>query len=497
MTVICKKKELPVIPQTSTFFMPQKIDRQQFLQLILFSPLTALINPAKAAVQPKIFGNNDWTATGNVVYYKAGDAAYETLRKGFNKRIDKFPAVIALCKNTNGVVEAINLAAKNNLPIAVKSGGHCMEGFSCNNGGMVINLSFMKNIEWIDKDTIKVGPGCTLKELYNELLPHKKIIPGGSCSGVGIGGLVLGGGYGLMARKFGLTCDSLLGVTMVNGKGKIISSADDNDLLWASKGGNNGNFGVATELTFKVHPAPATMQSFRFKSYKVDAVKAKQIINIWFELTADMSTDCFSAFVLNGKTVYILLTNVGKHTAAVQRAIDGLSKITQRTTRTNARPLAQALKVYYGRQQPMYFKNASAGLYKDFNSIEPFIGKVLDIVTGTPGMIYQVNTLGGNIQNAEWEAAGAFPHRAYAYFSELQTYWETPKQENRLLERFRQVQQVFTNNGIMAQYRNYPDIDFTNWAEMYYGVNYKKLQELKIKYDPENLFRYQQSVQVS
>ena len=124
-----------------------------------------------------------------MVYYKAGDAEYEALKKGFNKRFDKTPLVIALCKNTNGVAEAVDYAAKNNLPIAVKSGGHCMEGFSCNNGGMVINISAMKSIEWVDNETVKLNPGCTLSEIYDALLPKKKIIPGGSCAGVGIGGI--------------------------------------------------------------------------------------------------------------------------------------------------------------------------------------------------------------------------------------------------------------------------------------------------------------------
>ena len=477
--------------------MPQKIDRKKFLELALLSPIAMAAKPLQFLSDKKHGDKNGLMQEENVIYYKAGDAAYEKLRKGFNKRIDKFPAMIALCKNNNGVAEAIRLAVQQNFPVAIKSGGHCMEGFSCNNGGMVICLSALKNIEWINNDTIKVGPGCTLAELYNALLPKKKIIPGGSCSGVGIGGLVLGGGYGLMARKFGLTCDSLQNITMVDGSGKIISAATDSDLLWANKGGNNGNFGVATEFTFKVHPAPAYMQSFRFKSYKTDVEKAKVILKAWFELTADLPTDCFSAFVLNGKTVYILLTNVGKHTEALQKIINELSAATQRTTKTARQPLAPALKTYYGRQQPMYFKNASAGLYKNFTAIEAFIDKVIATVLTSPGMIYQVNTLGGNIQNPEFETASAFPHRAYPYFSELQTYWETPKQEARLLEKFQQVQQVFINNGITAQYRNYPDINFNNWPEMYYGANYKKLQQLKNKYDPNNVFRYEQSIKSS
>ena len=369
-----------------------------------------------------------------------------------------------------------------------------MEGFSGNDGGLVINMSAMKNIEWLNNETVKLNPGVKLAEIYDALLPRKKIIPGGSCAGVGIGGLVLGGGYGLMARKFGLTCDSLQSITMVDGKGKIVTASGNDELLWACKGGNNGNFGVVTELTFKVPTAPSFMQSHRFRAYKVDAARAKAVLQKWFELTATLPVECFSAFVLNGKTLYILLTNVGKQTMAVKNVIAGLKVITDKTTANTPQPLAKALKVYYGRSNPMYFKNASAGLYKNFGEINAFVDKALDIVVSTPGMIYQVNTLGGNIQNADFEKLSSFPHRAYPYFSELQTYWETPSQQKRLLEKFEQVQQVFISNGIKAQYRNYPDINFSNWPELYYGRSFKRLQAVKAQYDPNNLFRYEQSI---
>jgi FAD/FMN-containing dehydrogenase len=282
---------------------------------------------------------------------------------------------------------------------------------------------------------------------------------------------------------------------MVDGTGKIITASGNDELLWACRGGNNGNFGVVTEFTFKVHNAPAVMQSYRFRAYKVDAARAKNILQKWFELSALLPVDCFSAYVLNGKTLYILLTNVGKQTDAVKNMIAGLKAVTDKTTNTVTQPLAKALKAYYGRPNPMNFKNASAGLYKNFGEIGGFIEQALGIVVSTPGMIYQVNTLGGNIQNAGFEKGSAFPHRAYGYFSELQTYWELPSQQRRLLERFQQVQQVFNSNGIKAQYRNYPDINFSNWPELYYGNNYKRLQQVKAMYDPKNLFRYEQSVQ--
>jgi FAD/FMN-containing dehydrogenase len=298
----------------------------------------------------------------------------------------------------------------------------------------------------------------------------------------------------LLGRKLGLTCDSLLEVTMVDGNGQIRNSKDDKELLWACKGGGNGNFGVVTALKFKTHKAPATLQSFRFKTYNVNTEKAKAILQKWFEVSVTLPPDCFSAYVLNGKTVYILLTNAGKHTSTTQQAVDVLSAVSGKTTKTKPQPIATALKVFYGQKEPLYFKNASAGLYKNFADIENCIDKAIGTVLATPGMIYQVNTLGGNIVNAEAEAAAAFPHRAFPYFSELQTYWENEKQSARLLKKFQEVQDIFTGNGIVTQYRNYPDINFAHWENLYYGSNYARLQQVKNKYDPNNLIRHQQSI---
>lgn len=466
------------------------MNRKNFLKLALFIPLANIFRPLQ------LFASNtgEFVSNENVQYIRKGQNFYDLLRQGFNKRINKYPLIIAKCFNEQGVAEAVGVARKNNLPIAVKSGGHCMEGFSCNNGGLVINMQEMSKIEWIDGNTIKVGPACKLHQLYDKLLPNNKIIPGGSCAGVAIGGLALGGGYGLLSRRFGLTCDSLQAINMVDGKGNIISSDLDKDLLWACKGGNNGNFGAVTSMTFTVHQSPSTMQSFKFRSFKVSKERAKFILEKWFELTPQLPDSCFSAFVLNHQTAYILLTNTDAQTDAVKKVINQLGSISDKTTTGEKLPLSRALKNYYGIQNPLYFKNASAGLYKKFDDIKRFIGEVIEIVRTTPGMIYQVNTLGGKIRNEKFEKESAFPHRDFLYFSELQTYWENSMQETQLLERFQKVQDVIYKNGIKAQYRNYPDINFKDSNEAYYGTNIYRLKELKQKYDPQNMFRFEQSI---
>jgi FAD/FMN-containing dehydrogenase len=266
------------------------MQRKKFMQLAGLSSLSFLLNPFKLIADELV----DFTSNEHVLYYKKGDASYEILRKGFNKRIDKYPQIIAQCFDETGISEAVKLAIKKKMPIAVKSSGHCMEGFSCNNDGMVINLSSINAIEWLDKTTIRVGSACTLSKLYAEILPKGKYLPGGSCAGVAVGGLTLGGGYGLLSRKFGLTCDSLNAVKMVDGNGQIISSENNSELLWGCKGGNNGNFGVVSTLTYKLHDAPAHMQSFKFRSFKVSTSRAKSIMESWFKFTKNLPNDCFT-----------------------------------------------------------------------------------------------------------------------------------------------------------------------------------------------------------
>ncbi len=469
------------------------MERKHFLKLALLANAAIATKPLAAMLKNFIIADFP-LSNSDVTYYKKADAQYDLLRKGFNKRIEKFPQLIAACTSTEGVAQAVKYAIANKLPVAIKSGGHCMEGFSTNNDGMVINVSLVNKVEWVEDFVVTVGPGCTLANLYNTILPKQKILPGGSCAGVGIGGLVTGGGYGLMSRLFGLTCDSLLDLTMVDGKGNIVTTANSPELLWACKGGGSGNFGIITELKFKVYTAPKAMQSIRFKTKNTNAQKAAEIFKLWFAESKLLPNHCFSACLLNGKTVYILLTNTSKTTLAVQNFIDKLSAASQTTSKTAAQPLANALKTYYGRQNPMNFKNASAGLYKNFTEIEPFIEDVLQKVINTPGMIYQVNTVGGAVQNVEFEKTSCFPHRSYFYFSELQAYWETPTQGNKLMARFEEVQQQFYKNSITTQYRNYPDVNFKDSLQQYYGNSLERLKAVKKIYDPNNVIRHEQSL---
>jgi len=166
---------------------------------------------------------------------------YDELRVRFNRRVERRPAFIALCEDTEQVAQAIRFAGARKLRVSVKSGGHSFEGFSSNDGGLVVDLSLLDRVQEVGNQQIRVGPGCTLEKLYDALLPKGRLLPAGSCGGVGVGGLTLGGGYGLFSRLYGLTCDHLLGVRFVDGRGNIHDTSEageiDDELLWACRGG--------------------------------------------------------------------------------------------------------------------------------------------------------------------------------------------------------------------------------------------------------------------
>lgn len=433
--------------------------------------------------------------SADVVFVYPEDENYESTNTYFNKRITRKPAVIALCKSTKGVSDAIKLARLQKLKLAVKSGGHSFEGYSNIEGGMVINLSSMKEFTWEGDGTLTAEAGVVLKELYEEILPKGKILPAGSCATVGLPGLTLGGGYGFFSRKLGLTCDNLLSATLVDVNGDVHEVDSSHELMWALRGGGNGNFGVVTKLNYQTHEAPKTFSRSRLKAYKLDAERAVSLLEGWFEATKSLGESCFSAFVLNNRTLTVLITNYDNEDQSAVNMHAQLLPSYDKESVLLEQPLAKALETYYGIQKPIYFRNSSAGLYNSFEDVRPCIKEMVQLVIDSPGMIYQVNTLGGQIGNEVYTTKSCYPHRSMGYLSELQTYWQKKKEHEGLKEAFASFLKILENNNLTAQYRNYPSAMFKEPLISYYGEeNYRKLQRLKYKYDPDELLGYAQGV---
>jgi FAD/FMN-containing dehydrogenase len=170
--------------------------------------------------------------------------------------IDKRPAVIAACATPDDVVDALERARRDGLAIAVRAGGHSVAGYSTNDGGLVIDVRPMKDIE-IDptRRVARVGAGVTWGELDRAAQEHGLAVTGGRASTTGVAGFTLGGGSGWLDRKLGLACDNLTAVELVTVDGRRVraDAHENGDLLWASRGGG-GNFGVVTTLELALHP---------------------------------------------------------------------------------------------------------------------------------------------------------------------------------------------------------------------------------------------------
>src|SRR5215208_6378977 len=182
--------------------------------------------------------------------------ATTTARPTFNAMHDGQPDVVAICSTMADVVEAVNSARNQGLPVAVRGGGHSIAGLSTIDGGMLIDLASMNGVE-VDQERrlAKVQGGAVLGDLDRATQQFGLAVPSGVVSDTGVAGLTLGGGYGWLRRKYGLACDNVLSYEVVGADGEVrTASADSNpDLYWALRGGG-GNFGVVTSFTFKLHP---------------------------------------------------------------------------------------------------------------------------------------------------------------------------------------------------------------------------------------------------
>jgi len=427
--------------------------------------------------------------------YSRDDALYVAFRQGYNKRLNPAPKYIAVCRSEDHIRQALQLAREEGLKVAVRSGGHCFEGFSNNDGGLVVNVSQMKRIQWLDAETVRIEVGCTLREIQAALFPRRRLLPSGSCGSVGIAGLTLGGGYGFFSRKHGLTCDSLLSLRMVAPNGSVVDGLEDPELLWACKGGGNGNFGVVSSLCFKTQALPPHFDSHVLKFRKLDVGRFEQILRTWFSLSGRLPPHGFGAFVLNGRTLTVLVTGyeAGPELSQLVAPLRAMADSAESTLQAD---LPTAMRRYHGRPGPINFKNASAGMFSGLEEVLRVLQPLFDQLVSHPGIVFQINTLGGRIADPGFEQASCFPHRHLPYLGELQAYWEHDAAAPGLMRAFDAIQALFRDSGVSAHYANYPDIGFAHWEQSYYGVNYVRLQQVKRRYDPDDLLHHPQSIRL-
>ncbi len=458
-------------------------NRRKFLQL----GFTALLAPHAAGQE----------VVENSSIHLPGSDGYRLACKLFNSRLLPQPAAVKKCLGENDVIAGIEWAREQKKSISIKSGGHCFEGYCLADHSVSLDMSGIDQMSF-DKNTkiLTVGPGAKLRQINDFLLERGRVLPAGSCAGVGIGGLTLGGGYGLLARQYGLTCDQLLGLRMIDAKGSVHQCDGDHELLKACRGGGNGNFGVITQFKFRTQKAPTHLYHRRFKAKNLTPEKTHVLLEAWFIATKDLPRDAFSAFVLNGKSLTILLTHTDlKSQTGITAMMKPLEKLVSTTTRYYAPLYPIAIKTYYGRSGPLPFKNACAGMLQGFAELKDVVEVLAKQVADTSGVIWQCNTLGGAIQDPTYAAASVFAHRDCSYMSEIQGYWDDPEREPVVIKAVDTIQTLLADHGIKRHYCNYPDRNFPDPQKSYFG-DLSFLQKIKRQYDPDDVFHHPQGVRL-
>ena len=208
-----------------------------------------------------VIGQLRRTLSGEVIM--PGDDAYDAARRVWNGMIDKYPAFVVRPRTTSDVVASIATARQLGLEIAVRDGGHNVAGASTVDGGLVIDLSFMRAVT-VDQDRRRamVQGGALLSNLDSATSAFGLATPAGMVSHTGVAGLTLGGGYGYLSRTYGLACDNLVAAELVTADGDVVlaSETENADLLWGLRGAG-ANFGVVTSLEFRLHPLPQVMET--------------------------------------------------------------------------------------------------------------------------------------------------------------------------------------------------------------------------------------------
>ncbi|AVP96119.1 FAD-binding oxidoreductase [Ahniella affigens] len=414
------------------------------------------------------------------------DADYATRRGGFNQRIVRKPAVLALCRSMTGIQRALAFAAESNLKVGIRSGGHCFEGHGLIENGLLLDLSALNTLKR-QGDLVDIGPGAKLGGVYQQLAAENRLLPAGSCAGVGVAGLALGGGYGFFARQHGLTSDHLVELDLIDAGGKLHTVRDDDPLLMACRGGGNGQFGAVSRLRFRTHPAPSRFASHRFRFRELTVARAKALAERWCDLVERLPLTSYASFVLNGRTLTVLITDSAAK--APTGFADQLARFGADATETP--PVREDLFLagiqrFSGGTTPMYFKNFSAGYYADWADLaRGFEALAALVIEQKPNSILQINSLAGAISTNT--VPSAYAHRRMKYLGEFQVYYNSPKQAEpalALTERARQVIEAHWSR----HYANYPNDAFQDATRAYYGAQLPRLQQLKRDLDPDRRF---------
>jgi hypothetical protein len=442
-----------------------------------------------------------------------GSPEYDEVVAIDNGRTRTPPALVIRANATADIRQAILFAQDIKLPMTVRGGGHSAAGYCLNRGGIVLDLGLMKGIR-LDKDKqrLTVQMGATWNDVYGYVYRSAApLIPvGGGCLTVGLPGFLQGGGYSFVSRSYGLGCDNVTEIKLVDAAGTLRTlTADatderDKDLFWACRGGGGGNFGVAVEMTLQLHtPAAATVLGGQL-SYPLE--RAEEVIAAYDAWTKTLP-DAMAAYGYVGlqpdpaqpsrRIPAFRITPVYNGTYA-----DGIDLLQPMLgldpfdAQLHSVPLP-ALEMAIGRSTLVGDRQAyiRSGMIGDPGWTKDMIKAVQQAMATAPSPdSFVVWTHGqGKVLKPDCSDLGAYPHRDKRFIFELKSIWNDPADTRANVEWAYDFGEALSSQ-FHGAYVNYIDPLQKGWAKAYYGDNLERLQKIKKEADPTGFFRFQQSV---
>ncbi|MFD5826350.1 FAD-binding oxidoreductase [Lentzea sp. NPDC060358] len=450
------------------------------------SPAPSSLAPSSPAVPG---GPPDWAAlrsrlAGRLALPGGDDFAYQGFNPVWDGRKPAAVARVASPADVQACVEAVRLRA----PVAARSGGHSYAGYSTPENGLQVDLRDLAAVEVLPGDQVRIGAGAALGEVSRVLAASGRCLPTGTCPSVGVAGLTLGGGIGVLARKYGLTCDHLVSAQVVTADGRLVtaSAQQEPDLFWALRGGGGGNFGIVTEFVFSTVPAPeVTVFSLEYP-----AGATADVLGAWQTWIARAPNELWSNVNVRGGAQPTC--RVGGCFAGSAGALSSLLSGLPAAANRFVQPQSYSGAVQYfagtGVQHESFV--ASSRIVREPIS-DP--ARAVALMNGQSDESYLIfDGLGGAVADVAPDAT-AFPHRAA--LASAQVYFKTPPAG--ATEAARAMGRVRDGLGALVGdtgYVNYIDPQMPRWAEAYYGGNLGRLREVAAKYDPDEVFAFAQSV---
>ena len=434
----------------------------------------------------------------------AADKASAAKNLSFNKRTQIAPQVRVIAASAKAVSTTILWATDNGVSFAVRSGGHSYEGFS-QSPDLVIDVRGMAGIKLsADNKSVSVGSGASLGSVYRNLWPADVAIPAGSCFPVGVAGHSLGGGFGLLGRSFGLACDSILSMEMVDATGQIrnVSEQENADLFWALRGGGNGNFGVVTNFNFRTSAVDMVV---RFGiTWSRSVPQAAKIVQAWQQWLTDLPPAITGTLHLDkapGGQIRVHMAGLSVQSESrlmvelrrLQKVAGAADQVSTKTQTFKA-----AATVFDGGGNPQVFMKGKSDYVTDPLSDQGILTLLGGLQNASGPISVLFDTYGGAINKVAPDAT-AFVHRGETRYS-IQYYkeWNVPADSDADIAMMRTLYDAmrpFVSGGSGGSYVNYCDLDLgERYPKAYWGNNLPRLMKIKAEYDPKNIFRHAQSV---